>query len=263
MFVCLTLDQLDFATIKAISDGAVTTTFNWFCDDHWRFEKFSRRWAWAFNWVATTASGAVPKYRRIGYDHVIKTQWAANHFQYRRLKLPLKYEVSFVGRVYGTRPELIQRLRRSGIKVHTRGLGWTEGRATQEEMIEIFNQSRINLNLSASPKTLNWFKRLTRRQPPANQIKARNFEIPACGGFLLTDHADNLEDYYKPEEEISIFRDADDLVDKIRYHLGHETERIRIAEAGYQRTLREHTYEQRFKELFERMGLPPASPKPR
>ena len=256
MFTCLTGDELDLLTVRAISESGVTTTLNWFCDDHWRFEKFSRRWAPAFNWVATTASSAVPKYRSLGLTNVIKTQWAANHFQYRRLDLPMKYDMSFVGRVYGQRQEIVERLRRAGINVYTRGYGWPGGRATQEEMIEIFNRSRINLNLADSPKQLNWFKRLTRRKPPPKQIKGRNFEIPGCGGFLLTDPADNLEEYYRPEKEVGLFRDFDDLIEKVRYYLSHETERAAIVQAGYARTLREHTYELRFKEIFRRMNLP-------
>jgi len=256
LFACVQGLDVQPSVFQSISEGGVTQTFHWFCDDHFRFEKFSQHLSPAFNWVATTASCALPKYRRIGYDHVIKTQWACNHFLYRRLGLPLKYDVSFVGRVFRDRPALIERLRGAGLNVMVRGHGWPEGRATQEEMIRIFNQSRINLNLSAPAKHVNWFKRLLGREQPPHQIKGRNFEVPGCGGFLLTDHADNLEEYYAPGKEIVLFENFKDLVDKVHYYLGHETERTAIAEAGYQRTLREHTYELRFKQIFQRLGFP-------
>ena len=259
MFASLTGEEFDFATIRSITDAGVTTTFNWFSDDHFRFEKFSRRWAPAFHWVSTTAECALPDYRRIGYDQVIKTQWAANPGIYRRLDLPMKYDVSFVGRVYRRRPAIIGRLRQEGFNVLARGSGWREGRATQEEMIQIFNQSRINLNFCDPPKYVNWFKRLLGRRQPPKQIKGRNFEIPACGGFLLTDHAENLEDYFTPGKEIGVFEDEDDLVAKIRHYLARESARAQIAEAGRQRTLREHTYERRFNALFEEMGFPLAA----
>ncbi|MBI3877358.1 MAG: glycosyltransferase [Verrucomicrobia bacterium] len=255
MFVCLTGEQFDIATIRSITDSGETTTFNWFCDDHFRFEKFSRRWAPAFHWVSTTAECALPWYREVGLANVLKTQWGANPGIYRKLDLPLKYDVSFVGRVYRRRPAIIEHLRCEGFNVLVRGSGWPEGRATQDEMIQIFNQSRINLNFSDPPKHVNWFKRLLGRRQPPKQIKGRNFEIPACGGFLLTDHAENLEDYFAPGKEIAIFENEDDLVAKIRHYLADDTERVKIAEAGHQRTLREHTYEQRFKELFDKMGL--------
>src|SRR6266581_1841561 len=256
LFACLQGEQFDFDTIRSISDGGVTTTFNWFCDDHFRFHKFSARWAPAFNWVSTTATCALPEYQRIGYQNVIKTQWGANPAVYRRLDLPLQHDVSFVGRVYRQRPAIIQRLRAAGLKVLVRGSGWPEGRATQEEMIEIFNQSRINLNFSDPPKYVNRFKRLLGRKQPPRQIKGRNFEIPCCGGFLLTDHADNLDDYYTSGREIALFEGVADLVAKVRYYLAHESERAQIAEAGYQRTVREHAYAKRFSAIFARMGLP-------
>ncbi|MDE1971514.1 MAG: glycosyltransferase family 1 protein, partial [Patescibacteria group bacterium] len=51
-------------------------------------------------------------------------------------------------------------------------------------------------------------------------------------------------------------KDVPDLIEKARYYLTHESERARIARAGYERTLREHTYEKRFQELFRAMKLP-------
>jgi len=80
--------------------------------------------------------------------------------------------------------------------------------------------------------------------------------VPACGGFLLTGRSAHLEAYYEPDREVVVFDGPDELVDKARYYLSHESERVRIAEAGLRRTLAEHTYEQRFAEIFRRMGLP-------
>ena len=95
----------------------------------------------------------------------------------------------------------------------------------------------------------------------AEQIKGRNFEVPGCGGFLLTGQAENLADYYRPGEEVACFADRADLVRQVRYYLYHEAERARIAAAGHRRTLAEHTYVHRLTAIFERMGLPspPAS----
>jgi spore maturation protein CgeB len=89
----------------------------------------------------------------------------------------------------------------------------------------------------------------------SEQIKGRNFEIPGCGGFLLTGGADNLEEYYQDGREVVIFHDDDELIDKIRYYLAHDEERSAIAQAGYERTLREHTYVHRFREIFTTMGF--------
>jgi spore maturation protein CgeB len=250
LFCILYGDELDMGTMRRITESGVTT-FNWFCDDHWRFQNFSRRWAPCFKWVSTTDSRAVTQYHRLGYHNVLKTQWACNHFSYRKLSLPLKYDVTFVGQAHGNRRSVIKKLQKAGIAVSVWGEGWPNGRLSQQEMIAVFNQSRINLNLSNAYRRGKLFAFGHRR----DQIKGRNFEIPGCGGFQLSGAADNLEEYFRPSEEIAIFRDTDELVDKIRYYLNREAERARIAQAGYERTRREHTYEKRFNELFAAMGL--------
>jgi spore maturation protein CgeB len=87
------------------------------------------------------------------------------------------------------------------------------------------------------------------------QIKGRTFEIPGYGGFLLSETADDLERYYRPGEEIGTFADADELVEKVHYYLGHDEERSHIRENGYRRTISEHTYEARFRQIFDAMGI--------
>lgn len=98
LFCVLFRDELDKDTINRISTSTDTITLNWFCDDHWRFDDFSRYWAPMFNWVTTTASSALPKYKAIGYDNVIKTQWACNHFLYKASHGALKYDVTLWAR---------------------------------------------------------------------------------------------------------------------------------------------------------------------
>jgi spore maturation protein CgeB len=293
MFTFLFTDELDPKVVETISRDTSTITLNWFADDHWRFETYSARWAPRFNWVVTTAASAIPKYERIGYRHAIKSQWACNDAGYRKLDLPMLYDVSFVGQPHGNRRQVIEAIRSAGIDVHTRGFGWPEGRVTQEEMVRIFNQSRINLNLpNASSKPLTRIGLLwsdlvravaakplgarvvhaarrafttsngTRGETPwlPEQIKGRNFEVPGCGGFLLTGPADELDAYYEPGREVAVFTSADDLIEKIRYYLDHEDERRAIADAGYARTVAEHTYRHRFAEIFAAIGLPARPP---
>src|ERR1051325_1431815 len=62
MFTVLFTDELDPGAVRQISAGTDTVTVNWFCDDHWRFDNYSRDWAPCFDWVVTTAQSAVPKY---------------------------------------------------------------------------------------------------------------------------------------------------------------------------------------------------------
>jgi spore maturation protein CgeB len=254
--------------VRQISDLPDVTTLNWFCDDHWRFDNYSRFWAPQFDWVVTTARSALPKYDRLQYRNVIKSQWGCNHFLYRKLAAPHQYDVSFVGQPHGNRREMVKALRAAGINVRCFGFGWEDGRVSQERMIETFNRSRINLNFSnASVKTgrrrlVQWIAALSERSENIesrshypDQIKGRNFEVPGCGGFLMTSRADDLETYYNLDKEIVCFDDVNDLIDKIKYYLAHEEERAAVALRAYERTLREHTYARRFEEIFAKIGL--------
>lgn len=250
VFFCLFADEFEKETIRQIT--GIALTFNWFCDDHWRFDNYSKFWAPYFTYASTTATSALSKYEKIGYKNIIKTQWACNHFTYKKLNLPLKYDVTFVGQPHGNRRKIIKALRRAGINVQTWGYGWENGRVSQEEMIKIFNQSKINLNLSNSLQP--WWKNILYRQEH-QQIKGRNFEITGCGGFILSGQADNLENYYKIGEEIDVYKNITDLIEKVKYYLSHNEERERVARAGYKRTIAEHTYEKRSNKIFETMEL--------
>jgi len=110
-------------------------------------------------------------------------------------------------------------------------------------MIKVFNQSKINLNLAIASTS------------QIDEIKGRNFEIPGCGGFLLTTYANHLEYYYNIGKEIVCFKEINDMKSKIKYYLSNESEREKIAETGYQRTIKEHSYENRFYDILKKIGL--------
>ena len=269
-------DEIKKEVIKNITKKSGAITFNWFCDDHWRFDNFSKYWALLFHWIVTTDSEALEKYYKIGYKNVIKTQWACNHFLYRSLSLPKIYDVTFIGQPHGSRKKIIEKIKKVGINIECSGQGWPNGRVSQEEMIRIFSQSKINLNLTKGSGNINlkelariFLKRKYNKSIQINnplrwidnfksflgkrreQIKGRNFEIPGCEGFLLTGDADNLRNYYQDGKEIVIYKDINDLVEKIEYYLEHDEEREAIAKAGSKRTLQDHTYEKRFNKIFK------------
>jgi spore maturation protein CgeB len=107
----------------------------------------------------------------------------------------------------------------------------------------------VNLNLSNS----SWNIRTIFRNK--QQIKGRNFEVPGCGSLLLTDAVPRLDEYYCIDKEVVCFRSSKELTEKIRYYLSHDDEREAIAAAGYARTLKEHTYERRFIDIFDKMNF--------
>ena len=278
-FFVLFKDEITKATLAKLKQKTSTITYNWFCDDHWRFHNFSKHYAPLFHFISTTDSQAPAKYRAIGYTNVIKTQWACSPAVYKPYPVLKTYTASFLGQPYGDRPRLIAALTKAGIPVTCYGPGWPAGRVWGEEMVKKFSASKINLNFAKSSgrdwkglakvflnKTAGCYRlnpisswldelRSYRDRVVIKQIKTRNFEVPGSGGFLLTDAADNVDEYYTDGKEIVIFKNISDLIEKARYYASHDAEREAIAKAGYERTLREHTYEKRFDDIFKAAGM--------
>jgi spore maturation protein CgeB len=248
LFCPMRVDELDFETLRKIRDKSDTISIAWGCDDHWRFDNYTRYYAPYFNWWVTTAKSALPKFEAIGYKNVIKSQWACSPITYYPLPLPKDKDVTFVGQPHSNRPQIIQYLLSLGIKIEVYGYGWyppdpLRTRISHEQMIEIFNRSKINLNLSNSSTMI------------GQQIKGRVFEVTGCKSFLLTEPAEDLENYFEIGKEIEVYHSIPEMVEKIRYYLEHEKEREKIAEAGYKRVMREHTWKHRFDEIFKKVGL--------
>lgn len=242
---------------------AYTTTFCFFHDDTWRVE-YSRFWARHFDFFSTTDPNNELKYREMGLANAIYFPFGCNEQLYRKLDEPKKHDVSFIGEWHPHREWLLKRLRSAGVMVIAAGRRWPRGVIGQDEMVRIFNESRVNLNLSNSAS---WDARYllssaralvdrVRSRKTVEQLKARHFEINGCGSFQLSYYVEGLEKCYRAGEEIAIYADPDDLVDKVRFYLAHESIRESIAEAGYRRTLADHTYAARFQGVFRRMGLP-------
>jgi len=248
LFFTTYTEQVDRDLMRWITEETPTVTIGWFSDDHWRFKSYSRYWAEALNWVVTTDADAVQKYRAIGQPNVILSQWAANELVYRPSELPLEYDVSFVGRRYGPRESAVEHLRRNGVSVATFGPEWPGGGVSQDKMMEVFSRSRVNLNLAASSKR----DHLRSSKP---QIKGRVFEVPACGGLLLTDYAPHLEDYYDIGSEVVVYTSKRDMLRKVVDLLGDEPRRASIARAGYERTVRDHTWVGRLREILSQAGV--------
>jgi spore maturation protein CgeB len=218
-------------------------TFNWFADDHWRFETFSSRWAPRFSWAITTDPQAVAKYHMRGLTNVIRSQWGVNHRLYRPLDRPRRYDVTFIGQPHGNRRQVLGALRRAGVPVEAWGYGWPRGKLSTRRAVEVINESAVNLNLSNASTG------------EVGQIKGRDFEVPACRALLLTQPVEGLDQYFVPGVEVLTYGDFEELVERIRWALGHPAEANRIREAGYRRVLRDHTYEQRFTEIFRQAGV--------
>jgi spore maturation protein CgeB len=235
-------------TLDFLRSRTRAVLINWATDDSWKYRPFSRHLAPHFDIHATTSGAAAQAARRDGLDNFVLTQWAASG---SALREPLaadrcRYPVAFVGSNYGNRAAWVNSLRQRGIEVACFGHGWPGGAVAAERIPEIIRESVISLNFGDSGVV--WSGWLPGR---SRQIKARVFEVPGSGGFLMTEPADDLDRYFSIGREIETFASQDELADKIRHYLAHPAERDAIALAGHRRVREEHTYETRFRRLLD------------
>jgi spore maturation protein CgeB len=83
-------------------------------------------------------------------------------------------------------------------------------------------------------------------------VNQRVFDIPACGGFVLTDRREQLSLAFDPDET-ACYDDPGEITDLARHYLAHPDERRRIADRARRRILAEHTYRHRLATLIEAM----------
>ncbi len=235
-------------------------TINWFGDDQWRFESFTKKYANHFSYCITTDPFAIAKYHAMGCENVFLSQWASLDYPViDEPELSYQYDVSFIGGCNSTRRWFIKELRKKGISVASFGYGWPNGALKLAEMVKVFQTSKISLNLSNSISYD--FRYLTshiknsiiayKAPKTASQIKMRNFEIPYYGGFQLTDYVPGLERYLKIGEEVICYRDVDEAAMLIKYYLKNDAEREAVKIKSMRRARNEHTYYHRHKIILE------------
>jgi spore maturation protein CgeB len=234
-------------TLDLIRTQTPAALIHWATDDSWKFDQHTRFIAPHVDLQITTHAPAIAKAQRLGITNMVLSQWAASS-QSLRPPIPsadCRYDVTFIGKNYGNRPEWIAALKQRGIDVTCFGGGWDSGVIPSSAIPDIIQQSRISLNFSDSGLQVVGGK-LTH----SRQIKARTFEVPGSGGFLLTEPADTLDQYLNLSSELITYDTADDLAVKIKHYLSHPAQRDAIANAAHAGVARDHTYAARFPNLI-------------
>ena len=82
-------------------------------------------------------------------------------------------------------------------------------------------------------------------------LNQRCYDVPASGGFLLTDAQEALHEQFEPDREIVFFHSEEELLDKWAYYNSNPSQRLQVIERGRRRVLQEHTYRNRIRKLLK------------
>jgi len=253
-------DQFTTDFIKSLCGK--TKSLCYFHDDGWRKE-FVAKWAPCFDAFTTIDPSGVRRYTQNGLKHSIFVPSGVNEQLFcPDPDLEKDIDVSFVGAWHPYREWLVSRLRRNGINVDVFGFRWPEGMLSEAKMIEVFQRSKISINMTNCPS---WDARYLLSSPRAllnrfrspkvhEQLKGRHFEIPACGTMQMSYYVDGLEKLFAPGDEIVLYQSPEELVEKTVRYLNDPEELARVTQNGLDRILRDHAYGKRFKQVFQSLG---------
>lgn len=231
------------ATLRRLHEiGCLVVAY--FFDDDVYFEILSKWMIPLVAYAVTGAPGKVEAYEELGARCILAVPMPMSASVFRRLENEQKrHDVTFVGGLHHGRWDYASAIRGFGVPVEIFGGQSHSTKLAYWEVTKIVNQSRINLHFSLN----------TVSDPPVRQLKGRIFEVPLCGGFLLTEYAPHLERYFELDREIVCFESASEAAAKVRYYLEHSEERNEIAERGYERACRDYTGVKMVTDVFTRI----------
>lgn len=178
-----------------------------------------------------------------------KVMWlphAAEPQAYPHFEILKKYDIGFIGHFQDvknyngfTRIDFLDRMFREFPNFYfgTRS-PQKEGMNMFEDAARKFCQSRVVLNVSVK-----------------DDINMRLFEVLSSGSFLLTNWLPTLKEIgLKDGIHLVTYKTLDEAVEKTKYYLEHEEERDKIAKAGHEEFMKNHTYQKRIEKIFGTIG---------
>lgn len=152
-------------------------------------------------------------------------------------------EVTFVGTCYPERCELIRYLNTQlDTPVRVWGRGWrhckgvrSHGALSLADSLKVHACSSISLNLHHADTN--------------NGCNMKFYEIPAAGGFQISDWQPLLEETTLGRQTVAC-RSLAEFADKTHYYLAHEQERRQLARAASQTVFATEDYPSKLAELF-------------
>ncbi|MCL4512948.1 MAG: glycosyltransferase [Candidatus Eremiobacteraeota bacterium] len=170
-------------------------------------------------------------------------------------------DISFVGNreSYPDRVLGLETIRKSGIPIFESG-GRGKGMLSVKEYASIFMRSKITLNFSkswgqyAEQRERGGFRKL--KNLALYQCKGRVFEATLCGAMLLEQENPEISSWFEPMVDYVPFNEKD-CVEKIKYYLLHDNERLKIAKSGWRKATENYSSTKFWAEIFSRVNLNP------
>ena len=209
-----------------------------------------------YDLFVVNSEGILESLKKMGARKVMPLHYAADPELFRPVNADKKWDVAFFG--YGsqnrekwmtrmiTRPSLESNL---GFTVGGGGFSISLGKASpigdvpMSEFRRFCCSAKVNLNITRESHTTTY-----------GSSTARPFELAAMGCCVVSCPYLGLDKWFKPDREMIVLSENDDIVEIYRSLVSDDKRRNEIGEAARQRVLNDHTYGARASELVKAIG---------
>lgn len=146
------------------------------------------------------------------------------------------------------RIEIVERLKKYGLKLFSgssgsqlKGIPVLPRLNSATELPKAYYLSKINIGTTLHTIT--------------SGVPLRIFDVLGAGGFLLTNFQPEIPELFKIGTEIEVYKDFDEMEDKVKFYLENEALRNRIAVNGCKAVNEKYNINTQFRKIMKRAGI--------
>ncbi len=200
----------------------------WAIDTHLDFSRTLER-AWQSDVVFAAQKEGAERFRREGISGAAWLPLACDPNLHHPHAVQKQFDLAFVGHeLAGERTRLLALIREQFPNHFI-------GQCYRDQMAKTYSAAKLAFNRSVK-----------------NDLNMRVFEALACGSMLLTNDLSESgqAELFEVGTQLITYQSDEELLEKARYYLKHETQREQIAQAGLAHVRSAHTYRHRMQTLL-------------
>lgn len=101
----------------------------------------------------------------------------------------------------------------------------------------VYQNTKINLNLTY--------------RGIESGIPLRIYDIMSCKGFVLSNYQREIPEIFESDKDLVLFENELEMLDKIKYYLNHDDIRLEIANNGFEKVKKYHSYQTKLQIILD------------
>lgn len=218
----------------------------WAPDDPRFFQSLTAHVSPYYDIIFTSSQRATDLYKAISVYNVYRLPFACDPEIHKGVlnSHSLLNKALFIGTYSPKRYSLIKNLVKRGVPIDVIGPKWPFS----------FNKFVVGSQVLGPQyvcKIQSYSVILNIHQNSAYGPNMRTFEVTGSGGVLLTDRAEDINNFFLEGSEILVYDSLEDVVQNIKYLIENPEASYAIASNGQKRCFQKNTYDERAKEILK------------